>query len=110
MDELISLRRKKTMQTRFYTLLLLLGLAIVTACSLDDEEDALLVFKEIAYNALTASEKASLATDWEDAAVEAWLDGNYLVIFRTTEDATLGPIRVVVDPDRGVAVEKLTRP
>lgn len=81
------------------------------SCSSDSDEDPLDVFREIAYNSLTVDEKSTLLDqDFRGAEVTAWVDGYYLVIFRTTEDATLGPIRVVVDPTRGVVVEKLTRP
>jgi hypothetical protein len=86
----------------------LMVFSVLTACSLGDSEDPLTVFREIAYNYLSSSEKSSIVGDWKKAEVTAWLDGNYLVIFQTN-DASLGPIRVVVDPDTGRAVEKLPR-
>lgn len=91
-----------------YLFLLLLSVFLVS-CSLDSAEDPLDVFREIAYNSLTAAEKATITGDWKNAAVEAWLDGNYLVVFQTSDVATRGPIRVVVDPDSGRVVEKLPR-
>lgn len=91
-----------------YLFLLLFGL-LLGSCSLDSEEDPLDVFREIAYNSLTAAEKATVTGDWKNASVEAWLDGNYLVVFQTTDTATRGPIRIVVDPDTGRVVEKLPR-
>ncbi len=91
-----------------YLFLLLFGL-LLGSCSLDSEQDPLNVFREIAYKSLTATEKATVTGDWKNASVEAWLDGNYLVVFQTTDTATRGPIRIVVDPDTGQVVEKLPR-
>jgi hypothetical protein len=79
------------------------------SCSMDNAEDPLTVFREIAYNALTTAEKASIVGDWKQAEVSAWVDGNYIVVFQTTDSDTLGPIRVIVDPDTGRVVEKLPR-
>jgi hypothetical protein len=81
---------------------------VLASCSLDSSEDPLTVYREIAYNSLSATEKSSIVGDWKKADVAAWLDGNYLVTFQTN-DATLGPIRVIVDPDTGRVVEKLPR-
>jgi hypothetical protein len=80
----------------------------LSACSLDNSEDPLTVYREIAYNYLSMTEKNSIVGDWKKAEVAAWLDGNYVVTFQTN-DSALGPIRVVVDPDTGRAVEKLPR-
>ncbi|GAB2497212.1 hypothetical protein [Algoriphagus taiwanensis] len=99
------------MKKVIYLLLPLFILSSLISCNSDGDEDPLDVFREIAYNSLTVSEKSTLVdSDWRSAEVTAWVDGYYLVVFRTTEDATLGPIRVVVDPTRGVVIEKLTRP
>lgn len=106
----ISIKRKNIMKIQRHIWMLAISLLVLAACTVDSEKDPLLVFKEIAYNSLTIAEKSTLSSDWKDADVQAWVDGYYLVVFNTTEDATLGPIRVVVDPDLGVVVEKLTRP
>lgn len=99
------------MKKVIYLLLPLFILSSLISCNTDGDEDPLDVFREIAYNSLTVSEKSTLLdSDWRSAEVTAWVDGYYLVVFRTTEDATLGPIRVVVDPTLGVVIEKLTRP
>lgn len=91
-------------------ILLYFGLVFtVLSCASGIDEDPLDVFREIAYNSLTASEKSSIIGVWQDAEVPAWVDGNYLITFKTTQDATLGPIQVVVDPNRGIVVEKLPR-
>lgn len=79
------------------------------ACTSGTDEDPLDVYRKIAYDSLTASEKSSVIGSYQDAEVSAWVDGYYLVTFRTTQDATLGPINVVVDPTRGIVVEKLPR-
>lgn len=95
---------------KFAFVFFFIGLALTLNSCLDESEDPLDVFREIAYNALTGTEKVSLLTEWQDADVQAWVDGYYLVVFTTRDDATLGPIRVVVDPDLGRVVEKLARP
>lgn len=82
---------------------------LLFSCSMDNAEDPLTVFREIAYNSLTSAEKSTIAGDWKQAEVSAWVDGNYIVVFQTTDSDTLGPIRVVVDPDTGRVVEKLPR-
>jgi hypothetical protein len=92
--------------SKIFTLLLF---TLLMACSFESDRDPLDVFREIAYNSLTVSEKASLLEDWRKAEVGAWTNGNYLVTFKTKDDALLGPIQVVVDPVNGVVVEKLPR-
>jgi hypothetical protein len=82
---------------------------LVAACSTETDEDPLDVYREIAYNALSSTEKSTVIGGWQEAEVGAWTDGNYLVVFQTT-NAALGPIRVVVDPDLGRVVEILPRP
>lgn len=95
---------------KYNWLLLLFFSLILASCSLESsDEDPLTIYREIAYNSLSGTEKSSIVGDWKKADVAAWLDGNYLVTFQTN-DATLGPIRVVVDPDLGKVVEKLPRP
>lgn len=89
--------------------LLLSVILFLGSCNSSTDEDPLEVFREIAYNSLTATEKSSLIGDWKEAEVSAWVDGYYLVSFTTKDDATLGPIQIVVDPVRGVVIEKLPR-
>lgn len=93
---------------KYNWLLLLFFSLTVAACSLDSSEDPLTIYREIAYNSLSGTEKSSIVGDWKKADVSAWVEGNYLVTFQTN-DASLGPIRVVVDPDTGRVVEKLPR-
>lgn len=78
------------------------------ACIEKDDSDPLDVYREIAYNALSSDVKATVVGDWRDADVGAWVDGNYLVTFQTTDEAR-GPVMVVVDPQRGTWVEILPR-
>ncbi|MFN3996298.1 hypothetical protein [Algoriphagus sp.] len=95
---------------RIYSLSILIVLSVITyACSISDNSDPLDVYREIAYNALSSNVKATVVGDWRRAEVTAWVDGNYLVIFETS-DQILGPVRVVVDPDRGIWLEILPRP
>ena len=101
-----NLDMKKLLSLLFYFSLLL---AFVSCSQDSSNEDPLDVYREIAYNSLSVSEKSTLIGDWRDGEVSAWIDGYYLVTFNTTEDATLGPISIVVDPYLGVVVEKLPR-
>lgn len=78
------------------------------SCSVESDGDPLDVYREIAYNALPGTDKASIVGDWREAEVSAWTDGNYLVTFQTS-DETLGPIHVVVNPTMGTVVEILPR-
>ena len=75
------------------------------SCSVTPDEDPLDVFREVAYNALSAADKATIVGDWRDAEVSAWTEGNYVITFQTQQ----GPLRVVVDPDTGRVVEILPR-
>lgn len=95
---------------KFNYIIVLVFILFMTSCSIDSAEDPLDTYREIAYNSLTSAEKATITGDWKNASVEAWLEGNYLVVFQTSDTPTLGPIRVVVDPDTGRVVEKLPRP
>ncbi|RIW15559.1 hypothetical protein D0X99_09005 [Algoriphagus lacus] len=95
------------MKIRLVILALLSFLAY--SCAVEDETDPLDVYREVAYNALSSADKASIVGDWKEAEVGAWTDGNYVVVFQTN-NAALGPIRVVVDPDLGRVVEILPRP
>ena len=85
--------------------LLIIG---ISSCVQEESGDPLDVYRELAYNALNASEKASVLGEWKDASVNAWTDGNYLVVFQTI-DPSLGTIQVVVDPQLGLVVEVLSR-
>ena len=56
--------------------------------------------REIAWNALSASEKSTVITQWQQAHVSSEIYQNvhvYAVMFNTTEDPLLGPIVVYVD-------------
>ncbi|MDP4656152.1 MAG: hypothetical protein NWS90_03220 [Algoriphagus sp.] len=82
-----------------------LGL-LLFACTEESPEDPLDVYREIAYSALSSSQKESILGDWKQAEVAAWTDGNYLVVFLTKDG--MPPIRVVVNPETGRVVEILT--
>ncbi|HSF54302.1 MAG TPA: hypothetical protein VLA71_11140 [Algoriphagus sp.] len=93
---------------KIYTLLLIIGLLSVSFGCLEDDGDSLDVYREVAYNALTADMKATVISDWKKAEVTAWTNGNYLVIFEST-DSGLADVRVVVDPETARVVEILPR-
>jgi hypothetical protein len=82
----------------------LLGI-LVLACTVESPEDPLDVYRNIAYTALSPTQKASVLGDWQKAEVSAWTNGNYLVVFQTKDN--MGTIRVVVDPELGKVVEIL---
>jgi hypothetical protein len=95
---------------RFYSQITFLVLISISfACGITDPSDPLEIYREIAYNALSSNVKATVVGDWRNAEVSAWVDGYYLVVFETS-DQILGPVRVVVDPERGTWVEILPRP
>lgn len=97
------------MKKIYSTILSLILILTVFACSVEDDTDPLDVYREIAYNALSSSVKSTVVGDWRDAEVSAWVDGYYLVVFETT-DQVLGPVKVVVDPVSGTWLEILPRP
>ena len=70
---------------------------LLFSCSVDVEDDPLDVFRDIAYTALSTTQKASLAGNYKDAEVKVWTNFHVLVIFITKQE-TPGSIRVVVDP------------
>lgn len=95
---------------RFYSqIIFLLLISFSLSCSTTDDSDPLDVYREIAYNALPSDIKATVIGEWKNAEVSAWVDGYYLVVFETS-DQILGPVKVVVDPERGTWVEILPRP
>ena len=83
----------------------LLGL-LLFACSVESPEDPLDVYRNIAYTALSATQKSSIQGDWQKAEVAAWTNGNYVVVFKMKDN--MGTILVVVDPVNGRVVEILT--
>ncbi len=83
----------------------LLGL-LLFACTVESPEDPLDVYRNIAYTALSPTQKSSILGDWKEAEVSAWTNGNYIVVFKTKDNS--GLIRVVVDPETGKVVEILT--
>ncbi|MDA0315698.1 MAG: hypothetical protein O2829_06135 [Bacteroidetes bacterium] len=82
----------------------LLGI-LVLSCTVESPEDPLDLYRNIAYNALSPVQKASVLGDWKKAEVSAWTNGNYIVVFQTKDN--MGAIRVVVDPETGRVVEIL---
>ena len=91
---------------KFQILLVALLGTLLFACSVESPEDPLDVYRNIAYTALSSSQKSSILGDWKEAEVGAWTNGNYVVVFKTKDN--VGPIRVVVDPVNGRVVEILT--
>ena len=90
---------------KFKLLLFAVLSILIFSCTVESPEDPLDVYRNIAYTALSPAQKASVLGDWQKAEVAAWTDGNYVVVFQTKDNQ--GPIRVVVNPDKGIVVEIL---
>ena len=90
---------------KFKLLLFAVLSILIFSCTVESPEDPLNVYRNIAYTALSPAQKASVLGDWQKAEVSAWTDGNYVVVFQTKDNQ--GPIRVVVNPDKGIVVEIL---
>jgi hypothetical protein len=90
---------------KFKLLLFAVLSMLVFSCTVESPEDPLDVYRNIAYTALSPAQKASVLGDWQKAEVSAWTDGNSVVVFQTKDNQ--GPIRVVVNPDKGIVVEIL---
>ncbi len=90
---------------KFQILLLTILGFLLYACSVESPEDPLDVYRNIAYSALSSTQKSSIQGDWSQAEVAAWTNGNYVVVFKLKDN--LGVIRVVVDPELGKVVEIL---
>ena len=90
---------------KFKLLLFAVLSMLVFSCTVESPEDPLNVYRNIAYTALSPTQKASVLGDWQKAEVAGWTEGNYVVVFQTKNN--MGPIRVVIDPDKGIVVEIL---
>jgi hypothetical protein len=90
---------------KFHLLLFAVLNILLFSCTVESSEDPLDVYRKIAYTALSPAQKASVQGDWQKAEVGAWTNGNYVVVFQTKD--SMGPIRVVVDPETGKVVEIL---
>jgi hypothetical protein len=78
---------------------------LIFSCTLESPEDPLDVYRNIAYTALSPSQKAAVLGDWQNAEIRALTNGNYVVVFQTKNN--MATIRVVVDPESGKVVEIL---
>ncbi len=73
-------------------------LLVLSSCRQDDVTDSSLV-RKIAWNSLSANEKSTVTTQWQDARVTTEVYQNtsvYAVLFNTVDDPLLGPIIVYV--------------
>lgn len=69
-------------------------------------------YRTIAWNYITEQEKATVTGDWRAARVQVtqWNDKTAVsVTFNTTEDALLGAIVVIIDPQTKKVVQQLPR-
>jgi hypothetical protein len=69
-------------------------------------------YRTIAWNHLTDQEKATVTGDWRTAKVQLtqWNDKTAVsVTFNTTDDARLGPIVIIIDPQTKKVVLQLGR-
>lgn len=69
-------------------------------------------YRTIAWNYITEQERATVVGDWRAARVQTrqWNGKTAVsVTFNTTEDALLGPIVVIIDPQTKKIVQQLGR-
>ncbi len=69
-------------------------------------------YRTIAWNHITEQEKATVTGDWRTARVQTTQWNNKAAVsvtFNTTEDALLGPIVVIIDPQTKKVVQQLLR-
>ena len=69
-------------------------------------------YRTIAWNFITAQEKATVTGDWHAAKVQTMQWNNKAAVsvtFNTKDDALLGPIVVVIDPSTKKVVQQLPR-
>lgn len=83
-------------------LLIILGLfvTLVSACKKEDAKISDATYREIAWNYLDATSKATVTTQWQNAPVTYENRDNKdvaAIMFNTTQDALLGPIFVYID-------------
>lgn len=63
----------------------------------DDQEADFSKIREIAYNYLDENTKQTIIGNWKEAIVRKMGNGNYEVLFNTSQDALLGPILIEID-------------
>lgn len=63
----------------------------------DDQEADFSKIREIAYNYLDESSRQTIIGNWKEAIVRKMGNGNYEVLFNTSQDALLGPILIEID-------------
>ncbi|KAB2871877.1 MAG: hypothetical protein F9K37_02000 [Bacteroidales bacterium] len=81
-------------------ILILALIPFISSCKKDKEADSNMQIREIAWNSLTEQSKSTVIIDWKQAPVtESTYNQKsvYAVVFKTSDDALLGPITVYVD-------------
>ncbi len=94
-------------------MLLVLCLPMLQCCKKDNETDKYMIYREIVWNYLSEQDKATVSIDWENAEVietvyAGWPQAKgeelypvpaFAVIFKTSNDALLGPITIYINPE-----------
>lgn len=92
----------------FYVFFVFVMIFGCVACQSDTEPANLMKAREIAWESLDESSKATVTSDWRTASVKT-MDETYRVFFNTTEDAMLGPIGVIINRQTFEVVEYTPR-
>jgi hypothetical protein len=87
-----------SMKTSYIYLLFFSIILSFSSCQdKDDQEADFSKIREIAYNYLDDISKETIIGDWRKATVRKMGNGNYEVLFNTSQDALLGPILLEID-------------
>lgn len=81
-------------------ILILALIPFISSCKKDKEADSNMQIREIAWNSLTEQSKSTVIIDWKKAPVSESTYNQksvYAVVFKTSDDALLGPIMVYID-------------
>ncbi len=87
-----------SMKTSYIYLLFFSIMLSFSSCQdKDDQEADFSKIREIAYNYLEESSRETIIGNWKEAIVRKLGNGNYEVLFNTSQDALLGPILLEID-------------
>ncbi|NOU46356.1 MAG: hypothetical protein HOO86_04755 [Bacteroidales bacterium] len=81
-------------------ILILALIPVFSSCKKDNETDSTIQIREIAWISLSEHERSTVIVDWKQAPVTETIYKEkkaYAVVFKTSDDALLGPITVYVD-------------
>ena len=106
-NRLVILQKKK------YVVVIFGMIAITNISSYDEDEDIKQHFRKKAWDSLSDEERSTVLDKWEEAKIRTgsyWLTNEeaIMVVFTTTEDRSIGPIIVYIDPATNYIFEVLS--